>query len=1043
MHNGGAPGTDAVAGSRDPVQAARRLRRQEKAVGKEAARTRQQDKDGAVAPAMAAVAAASRVPAAAAAARAPAAAQLGRDEPTAATEEAFTVHKEPAYSGPDSVTLPVHIWGSTVYALFDSGATGVYMSDDLWRGFGRRDAELNRLQAAPVACANKGADIHVLGRVTIPVSLAGSVRRLQVAVTDRLQPGLIIGVKGMRQWRVALSFGANVTEVTADGPTEGVRNRWTIRGRLAISGMASALEQPGPVEIPAGCGANLWMRGPQQLPEGLLCEVALVGCKRTDVSVPTILARTVAHAGGVWLPVAVDNAGDGVAITLQPGDITAAFEPVDEVSEACAVIIEEAVAGLGEVPRGMEGGAPPEGNPPTSISPKHIRARIMETSTAGKEFVQRLATAVAEGFPEGFAEKAEELTQTTVLAHRIDTESERPVTLPARRIPPAMLDVQRAEADKFRSTGITRPSCSPYNAPVVMAPKKDGKLRFCVDYRALNKVTVKDCYPMPRIDESVDRLRGAKWFTTIDLCSGYHQVPLLEQHRAKTAFSVGGAHDEFNVMEFGLCNAPATFQRLMDLVLGGLKWTRVLVYIDDIIVFSRDEEQHIRDVCEVFTALQRANLRAKLSKCHFMRGEVEYLGHRVDAEGVRPTERNVKAVTELKAPQDVSGVRSFLGMAGYYRRHIEAFAARATLLTDLLKQETPWRWTEAHQAAFDDLRLALVKYPVLMYPDWRRGFVLRTDGAKVGLGAVLLQEAADGQMHPVAYASRATLPRERSYNPSQLECLAAVWAVEYFRVYLWGRAFDLIMDHAALGGLLSAPMELRGMTARWVMRLQPYSFRVIHRAGTDNKVADALSRMHMEGKQPIVHAEAGVAYTLGELAEAGDDAVLERVMVITPADWVVLQNKDPECTAVRTYLETGRALEGTDAAVIAAFAHKCMVRGGLLLFVDGGRGVAREKVWVPAPLRYDVLCEVHDDPLTGGHMGLKKAYERLTAAYFWPTATADLGKHITSCPTCARKAPPRPLDTLAAARAPAPGPGTPSGWTQRGRSRSRRGAAST
>jgi hypothetical protein len=288
----------------------------------------------------------------------------------------------------------------------------------------------------------------------------------------------------------------------------------------------------------------------------------------------------------------MENISTKGEVTIHPMEMDVHFEPLAFEEEACATVVDagdkpqaipvEEIA----VPKGMEK-APPRSNPPTSVTPADIRARVMATANVPAEAAQKLADAIADKYPQGFAEKVEELTQTTLISHRIDTDEKRPVQVPQRRLAPAMLDLQRKEADTYRAKGLTRPSCSPWNAPVVMAPKKDGKLRFCIDYRALNEVTTKDWYPMARTDDAADRLQGAVVFTTVDLASGYWQVPIREQDRFKTAFSVAGSHDEWNVMPFGLCNAPATFQRLMDLVLGGLKWTRVLVYIDDIIIYSR------------------------------------------------------------------------------------------------------------------------------------------------------------------------------------------------------------------------------------------------------------------------------------------------------------------------------------------------------------------------------------------------------------------------------------------------------------------------
>jgi hypothetical protein len=386
----------------------------------------------------------------------------------------------------------------------------------------------------------------------------------------------------------------------------------------------------------------------------------------------------------------VENESTERAIFIGPEDVEFEFERLEEEEEHCAVIVDpggekkESVA----VPVGMEG-PQTSTNPPTSVTAADIRKRVSETAQGSAEAQDALAKMLVENFPEGFAEKQEELTQTGMLVHRITTTDDKPVYLPPRRVPPAMLDVQIKEADKMRETALTRPSRLPYNAPVVMVPKKDGRVRFCVDYRALNAVMVKDVYPLPRIDETIDKLRGAVWFSTLDLCSGYHQVCIHPDDQHKTAFTVAAHHDEFSVMEFRLCNAPATFQRLMDLVLGCLKWSRALVYIDDVIVYSPTEEQHIKDVQEVFAALKRANL-----------------GHRISEKGVSPIESNTKAVERVSTPKSIGDLRTF---------HAEP-------LTKLLKSESTKAWGDEQTKAFEYLKDMLTKAPILRFPDFSKTF---------------------------------------------------------------------------------------------------------------------------------------------------------------------------------------------------------------------------------------------------------------------------------------------------------------------------------
>jgi hypothetical protein len=554
-----------------------------------------------------------------------------------------------------------------------------------------------------------------------------------------------------------------------------------------------------------------------------------------------------------------------------------------------------------------------------------------------------------------------------------------------------------------------------------MVPKKDGRTRFCVDYRALNDVTIKDVYPMPRIDQTLERLLGAKWFSTLDLCSGYHQVPIHPADRHKTAFSVEGHHDEFLVMEFGLCNAPATFQRLMDLVLGGLRWTRALVYIDDVIIFSKTEEQHIKDIELVFTALKKANLRVRLSKCHFLRTTVEYLGHTISEKGVAPLEFNIRAIKRLEAPRSPAELRSFLGLVGYYRQYIYHFAHVAAPMSKLLRKGEKWVWGEEQNVAFEKLRKTLCEAPILLYPDFGKEFFLRTDASKFGLSGVLMQMGDDGRLHPVAYASRATKGAEENYGPADLETLAAVWAIEYFQVYVWGRRFTLISDHKAMETLLKAAKEVKGMRARWIMRLQPFDFKVLHKEGVDNVVADALSRLTRAEGQLTHEREGPACLALLEeevVAEGPMEVDQVDVLFLTRADWITAQEKDRVCSAVKAFLE-GQALPREEglAQLVTAYAERCSIVEGMLMVGEHNRaGRCTEKVWVPEVLHYSALCQAHDDPVSGGHCGVNKTLDKMTRDFFWPTLARDVRAHVAACTACARKAAPRPDGTSATAR---------------------------
>jgi len=341
-----------------------------------------------------------------------------------------------------------------------------------------------------------------------------------------------------------------------------------------------------------------------------------------------------------------------------------------------------------------------------------------------------------------FAAKMTDLGVAKNVKHRIEKNGP-PIQLPMRRTPDALKVVIKTQVEDMLAHNIIRDSCSPYAAPVVIVPKKDGDNRFGIDYRGLNKQTVKDKYPLPRIDDTIDALHGSKYFTTLDLFTGYWQIEIAEEDKFKTAFVCELEQFEFNRMPFGLTNAPSTFQRLMNGLLKTLLYKCVLVYLDDIIVFSRSFKAHLEDLEKVFQLLKSNGLRLKLKKCQFAKKNIQYLGHIVSREGVSPNPSKIQAIATLPAPKNTKHLSTFLGMAGYYRRFIRALAAKAHPLLRLTRKCVKWEWGPNEQSSFDCIKNCLTTAPILAYPDFKRKFIVHTDASDYGIGAVL------AQMHPV------------------------------------------------------------------------------------------------------------------------------------------------------------------------------------------------------------------------------------------------------------------------------------------------------
>ncbi|GBM26318.1 Retrovirus-related Pol polyprotein from transposon 297 [Araneus ventricosus] len=396
--------------------------------------------------------------------------------------------------------------------------------------------------------------------------------------------------------------------------------------------------------------------------------------------------------------------------------------------------------------------------------------------------------------------------------HRINTGDHPPIKQYPRRLPLARKEEADNLVKEMVDNGIIEESSGPWASPIVLVKKKDGSTRFCVDYRKLNEITKKDSYPLPRIDDTLDALNGSQWFTTLDLKSGYWQVEIRPEDREKTAFTTGQGLWQFKVMPFGLCNAPATFERLMETVLRGLSSEACLVYLDDIIIVGRTFEEHLNNLREVFQRLQKANLKLNPKKCRFFQKEVAYLGHVTSAEGVKTDPEKIKAVVVWPRPDKIHDLRSFLGLCTYYRRFVRNFSAIARPLHKLTEAKSNFNWTDECEKSFNSLKQALTSSPILTYPRTDKDFILDTDASNEGIGAVLSQNTGNEE-RVIAYFSKSLGKPERNYCVTRKELLAIVKSIEHFHHYLYGRKFPLRTDHASLRWLLNFK-EPEGQIAR-------------------------------------------------------------------------------------------------------------------------------------------------------------------------------------------------------------------------------------
>ncbi len=449
-----------------------------------------------------------------------------------------------------------------------------------------------------------------------------------------------------------------------------------------------------------------------------------------------------------------------------------------------------------------------------------------------------------------FAKSPDDYGRTNLIQHTISTGNARPIRQPPRRPPKAFEGEEEIIIQKQLEAGIITESTSAWASPMVFVRKKDGSTRSCIDYRRLNSVTEFCAYPIPRVDDCLDCLHGAKIFSTLDLQSGYWQIEVKEEDRPKTAFVTRSGLYQYVTMPMGLCNAPATFQRCMELVLKGLQWKTLLIYLDDIICYSTSITEHLQRLDDVFTRLGQAGLKLKPSKCELFKQEVSFLGHIVTPDGVKPDLKKIEAVRDWPVPTNVKGVRSFLGFCSYYRRFIFQFAHISRPLNRLLEAGQAFNWTEECQNAFEMLKFKLTGDEIMAYPSNDGIFILDTDASDTAVGSTLSQIQWCDKLQqevekPIAYASRSLTKAQRRYCTTRRELLAIVCFTQQFRHYLLGRQFLIRTDHNALRWIMTFKNPTDQM-ARWLEFLSSYNFKLSHRAGKKHGNADGLSRQNCD-----------------------------------------------------------------------------------------------------------------------------------------------------------------------------------------------------
>lgn len=746
-----------------------------------------------------------------------------------------------------------------------------------------------------------------------------------------------------------------------DGRTQAVVGK--VKGRLKLGGLHETLEL---LVVPLDDGYDIILGDPWFVHHRAVLDwdtgkvEAKAGCKRFSIPVQMSSSTPLSEVLR-----GEDSEGDAMAAGIPRKDILSVgqvkalasrnsrmflvrINTVDTPDGPQVTIEDEAVRGAPPAwyPEQPDGGEVLSGDGPVPQD---------EISALKDEFKD-----VLRDLPEG-------LPPNRPVSHTVPlVEGAQPVWKHCFRMSPSERSTVSEYVAKLVANGWVVPSSSPWGAPILLVPKPDGTMRVCVDYRALNALTVKNRYSLPRVDDLLDSLSGATVFTALDLASGYWQIRLKPEDCAKTAFNTHEGHYEWKVLPMGLSNAPATFQHTMNTIFAERGLNKyVAVYLDDILIYSKTPEEHVQHLRTVLEVLREHKFYCKPSKCQFNRSELKYLGHIVGAGGIKPDPGKVSKVKEWPVPGTVGEVRSFLGLATYFRRFIQGFSSLARPLHALTRLEVVqshgWPWTAQCQAAFEGLKEALCSAPVLKLPDPNRPYEIVCDASVHGTGAVLLQEG-----HPIAYDSKKFTSAEYNYDTGEQEMLAVVRALQAFRCYVGDSSFTLVTDHEPLSFLKSSPKVSR-KHARWIAFLETFDFKFEHRPGRIN-VADPLSRL------PGTLARRHVLNAVTR----------RRTKTVTRVE------DDPVLARIREGLASDAWFSEANISKFRLTRERDLWWRGETVVVPDAEG-----------LRAEILHSVHDSPM-GGHFGVKKTRELLRRLYWWEGIDDDVDKYVRECLSCQR-----------------------------------------
>ena len=617
------------------------------------------------------------------------------------------------------------------------------------------------------------------------------------------------------------------------------------------------------------------------------------------------------------------------------------------------------------------------------IQDKEIRIRFMNVLTKYKEC---------------FATEDGKLGLASNIEHHIELKDDKKITyVPSYRLPQKHIIEIEKQVEQLKRDGIVANSTSPYNSPLLIVPKKGGTWRLVVDYRKINENTVPDRFPTHNVEDVLCSFGSNRFFSSLDLLKGYWQIAMAKDSRELTAFSTARGHYEWTRMPFGLRNAPTTFARLVKAVFGDLVGSVLEVYMDDLVIASKTLEEHLEKLEIVLGRIREHNLKIKITKCDFFKSQLQYLGFVVSQDGLKVVQAKAEAIAQFPVPKSVKNLQTFLGMCGYYRKFIFRFSTIAAPLTDLLKKDTPFRWDEEQQRAFDSLKEKLLKPPILIFPSFKDTFYLATDASDTGVGGVLLQ-IRSGIFHPISFFSRklkTVNPNECAMSTIDRECTAIVNSLFSFKFLIYGCETVVLTDHLPLVHFFK-DTKLNNKRIRWKLILEDFDVKVKYVPGKLNIIADCMSRNSLDSDQigldrldrevlAIVHDSESPEHDFKKHKERVEfDWDFERIREE--------QLKDPKLHKLIKKLESGTEMNGyilRNNVLCKVLRYKYSASGNTLI----------DQVIIPATLRKEVLSYLHEEY---AHPGVHQMCDRARQNFHWIGIRKDIQRLIKDCVVCNR-----------------------------------------